>query len=83
MIRTDRMTWQRSARYVALASWALAAALTVGMGWQAWTAVQDTTGPSRYDGRRVDSSTTPTTLQSAARIVADKNRNGRQPAARS
>ena len=74
MTRPECTNWQRSARYVALASWALAAALTVGMGWQAWTAVQDTTGPSRYDGYQVDTSISPAMLQTAARIVANKNR---------
>ncbi|WP_417480993.1 hypothetical protein [Maricaulis sp.] len=75
MTRSDRMTWQCSARYVALASWALAAALTAGMGWQAWMAVRDASGAARYESSEFDTTITSTSLQAAARIVAGKNRN--------
>jgi hypothetical protein len=41
MIRFGQISWQACARLVALGTWALALALTGGMGWQAWTALQD------------------------------------------
>lgn len=74
MLRFGQISWQSSARLIALASWALALALTGGMGWQAWTAIQQTTGLSGYGSTQIDTAMAVPARPSDAEIIADKNR---------
>lgn len=77
MIRFGQMTWQSSARLIAMASWALAIALTGGMGWQAWSSIQETSGPHRFGASQVDTAITATLALTDAEIIAHKNRVAR------
>ncbi|WP_339742745.1 hypothetical protein [uncultured Maricaulis sp.] len=77
MIRFGQISWQSSARLIALASWALALALTGGMGWQAWTAIQQSAGLSGYGSTQVDTALILQPAPSAAEIIATKNRVAR------
>ncbi|SDM28005.1 hypothetical protein SAMN04488568_10832 [Maricaulis salignorans] len=77
MTRFGRMTWHSSARLVALASWALAIALTGSMGWQAWTAIQETNGAQRYGGSQVDTAMMASQSLTDAQLIAHKNRVAR------
>tara|TARA_R110002095_G_scaffold73739_1_gene62800 strand:+ start:1083 stop:1358 length:276 start_codon:yes stop_codon:yes gene_type:complete len=74
MNRFGQMTWQSGARLIALASWALAIALTGSMGWQAWTSIQETTGSSRYGSAQVDTVMAAPAFPTNAQIVANKHR---------
>lgn len=74
MLRFGHMSWQSSARLIALASWALAIALTGSMGWQAWTSIQQTTGSSGYGTNQVDTAITAARPLSVVEIIAYKNR---------
>ncbi|WP_417495664.1 hypothetical protein [Maricaulis sp.] len=74
MPRFERMTWQSSARLVALASWVLAIALTGGMGWQAWTAIQETNHAPRYGSARTETVARVAHSLTDAQIIAQKDR---------
>tara|TARA_R110000868_G_scaffold120773_1_gene320585 strand:- start:21130 stop:21459 length:330 start_codon:yes stop_codon:yes gene_type:complete len=52
------MSWQSSARLIALACWATAFALTGGMGWHAWSIMQDTAPGAYYTASQVDTAIT-------------------------
>ena len=73
MIRFGRMTWQSSARLIALSSWTLAIALTGSMGWQAWTSVQATNGVSRFGSTQLESAATSPQILTDAQIIAGKH----------
>lgn len=77
MIRFGQMTWQSSARLVALTCWAIAFALTGGMGWHAWVSIQETSGPHRFGATQVDTAITATLALTDAEIIAHKNRVAR------
>ncbi len=77
MTRFGQMTWQSSGRLIALASWALAIALTGSMGWQAWTAVQATNGAPRYGSTQIDTAMIAPQLLTDAQVIANKNRAAR------
>jgi hypothetical protein len=77
MPRFGQMTWQSSARLIALASWALAVALTGSMGWQAWTSIQGTTGSSRYRSAQIDTALIAPAFPTNAQIIANKHLGAR------
>tara|TARA_R110002096_G_scaffold33290_2_gene96286 strand:+ start:377 stop:622 length:246 start_codon:yes stop_codon:yes gene_type:complete len=77
MPRFGQMTWQSSARLVALACWACALALTGGMGWHAWTSIQETSGPYSYGVSQLDTAITVRRAPTDAEIIAHKNRVAR------
>ncbi len=74
MLRFGQIDWQSSARLIALTPWVLALALTGGMGWQAWTAIQQTTATFRYISTEADPAMDSPLAPSNADIVANKNR---------
>ncbi len=77
MIRFDHMTWQSSARLVALACWVAALALTGGMGWTAWTSMRATAGPHSFGASPAYTAMIAIQALTDAEIIANKNRVAR------
>lgn len=77
MIRFGHMTWQSSARLVAMACWVAALALTASMGWHAWTSIQATAGPHSFGASQAHTALVAMRALTDAEIIAHKNRVAR------